>query len=215
MGFTPRVDTPCPQARPAGTAIRPIHARLVNPLRISSSILAPASLLPPTILMAMHPPLLRPLAFLFALSCFAATPQLQPQEFLFALSCFAATPQLSRPVRAWEFLDATGPRAGLLGTEDGTLEAYVYPLKIFGGLKLRFVTGAQIIPGESIARRITSRPGSYTITYTGDDFQADETLVVPIDEPGAVILLDVRARSPLRIDVEFVRDFQLMWPDRK
>src|ERR1039458_8974094 len=105
------------------------------------------SLLPPTILMAMHPPLLRPLAFLFA------------------LSCFAANPQLSRPVRAWEFLDATGPRAGLLGTEDGTLEAYVYPLKIFGALKLRFVTGAQIIPGESIARRISARPGSYTITY--------------------------------------------------
>jgi glycogen debranching enzyme len=128
------------------------------------------------------------------------------------MGCLAADPQISRPVRAWEFLDATGPRAGLLGTEDGTLEAYVYPLKIFGGLKLRFVTGAQVVPGESIARRITSRPGSYTITYTGDDFQADETLVVPIDEPGAAILLDVRARSPLRIDVEFVRDFQLMWP---
>jgi hypothetical protein len=63
-----------------------------------------------------------------------------------------------------------------------------------------------------MARRITSRPGSYTITYTGDDFQIDETLVAPIDEPGAVILLDVRAHSPLRIDVEFVRDFQLMWP---
>ena len=136
----------------------------------------------------------------------------RPLAFLFAMTCFAADPQLSRPVRAWEFLDATGPRAGLLGAEDGTLEAYVYPLKIFGKLKLRFVTGAQVIPGESMARRITSRPGSYTITYTGDDFQMDETLVAPIDEPGAVILLDVRAHSPLRIDVEFVRDFQLMWP---
>jgi glycogen debranching enzyme len=149
---------------------------------------------PTIILMAMHPRLLQPLAFLFA------------------LSAFAADPQLSRPVRAWEFLDATGPRAGLLGTEDGTLEAYVYPLKIFGGLKLRFVAGAQIIPGEAIARRISARSGSYTITYTGDDFQVDETLVAPIDEPGAAILLDVRARNPLRIDVEFVRDFQLMWP---
>ncbi len=132
--------------------------------------------------------------------------------FLFTMACFAADPQISRPVRTWEFLDATGPHAGLLGAEDGTLEAYVYPLKIFGGLKLRFVTGAQVIPGESIARRITSRPGSYTITYTGDDFQVDETLVAPIDEPGAAILLDVRARSPLRINVEFMRDFQLMWP---
>ena len=137
---------------------------------------------------------------------------LRPLAFLFALTCLAADPQLSRPVRAWEFLDATGPRAGLLGGENGTLEAYVYPLKIFGDLKLRFVTGAQVIPGENIARRISARPGSYTITYTGDDFQADETLVAPIDEPGAAILLDVRARSPLRIDVQFARDFQLMWP---
>jgi len=142
----------------------------------------------------MHPPLLRPLAFLFA------------------MHCLAADLELSRPVRAWEFLDAAGPRAGLLGAEDGTLEAYVYPLKIFAGLKLRFVTGAQVIPGESMARRITSRAGSYTITYTGDDFQVDETLAVPTDEPGAVILLDVRAHNPLRIDVEFARDFQLMWP---
>jgi glycogen debranching enzyme len=131
---------------------------------------------------------------------------------LFVLSCFAADPQLSRPVRAWEFLDATGPRAGLLGAEDGVLEAYVYPLKIFGDLKLRFVSGAQVIPAESMARRITAHPGSYTITYAGDDFQVDETLVAPIDEPGAAVLLDVRARSPLRIDVEFIRDFQLMWP---
>jgi GH15 family glucan-1,4-alpha-glucosidase len=139
-------------------------------------------------------------------------PRLWPLALLFAMTCCPADLQLSRPVRGWEFLDATGPRAGLLGAEDGTLEAYVYPLKIFGALKLRFVSGGQIIPGESIARRISVRPGSYTITYSGDDFQADETLVAPIDEPGAAILLDVRARSPLRIYVEFVRDFQLMWP---
>jgi glycogen debranching enzyme len=145
----------------------------------------------------MYSTLLRPAALLLA---------------ILAMGCFAADPQLSRPVRAWEFLDAAGPRAALLGAEDGTLEAYVYPLKIFGGLKLRFIADAQVIPGESVARRITARPGSYTITYAGDDFQADETLVAPIDEPGAAILLDVRARSPLRIDVEFTRGFQLMWP---
>lgn len=60
---------------------------------------------------------------------------------LFALTCFAETPQLSRPVRTWEFLDANGPRAAWLGAEDGTLEAYVYPLKILGDLKLRFLAG--------------------------------------------------------------------------
>ncbi len=132
--------------------------------------------------------------------------------FLLVTCAFADDPRISRPVRAWEFLDAAGPRAALLGSEDGTLEAYVYPLKIFGGMKLRFAAGAQAIPGESLARRISARPGSYTITYAGDGFQVAETLVAPIGEPGALVLLDVRTRAPLRIDVSFERDFQLMWP---
>ena len=128
------------------------------------------------------------------------------------MCCYAGDLQISRPVRSWEFLDATGPRASLLGAEDGTLEAYVYPLKIFDGLKLRFITGDHVIPGESIARRISSLPGSYEIAYSGDDFQVTETLVAPIVEAGAVVLLNVQARSPLRVNVEFTRDFQLMWP---
>jgi len=120
--------------------------------------------------------------------------------------------EISRPVRTWEFVDAVGPRAALLGHENGTLEGYVYPLKIFKDLRLRFVSDGQTLPGETLARRITARPGSYTITYTGDDFRVSETLVAPIDQAGALILLDITTRSPLRIDAAFTRDFQLMWP---
>jgi hypothetical protein len=127
-------------------------------------------------------------------------------------AALAADLEISRPVRSWEFLDAVGPRASLLGHENGTLEGYVYPLKIFKDLRLRFVTDGQVLPAETLARRITSRPGSYTITYTGDAFRVVETLVLPINESGALILLDVSTRSPLRIDVAFTRDFQLMWP---
>ncbi|HKD13064.1 MAG TPA: hypothetical protein VKE71_00835, partial [Candidatus Angelobacter sp.] len=39
--------------------------------------------------------------------------------------------ELKRPIRSWEFVDATGSRAALLGTETGRLEAWVYPLKLF------------------------------------------------------------------------------------
>ncbi|HLJ50989.1 MAG TPA: hypothetical protein VKU01_33505 [Bryobacteraceae bacterium] len=133
--------------------------------------------------------------------------------FVALTSCsVGANLEISRPVRSWEFLDAVGQRAGLLGKEDGTLEAYVYPLKLFKDLRLRFETDGRVIPGEAIARRMTSRPGSVAITYTGDDFRVTETLVAPVDEPGALILLDVNAKNPLRINVEFTRDFQLMWP---
>ncbi|MDQ2949047.1 MAG: hypothetical protein M3Y27_24425, partial [Acidobacteriota bacterium] len=124
----------------------------------------------------------------------------------------AADLEISRPARTWEFLDATGPRASLLGREDGTLEAYVYPLKILKDLKLRFNLNGRVIPGESVARRIVARPGSYTIVYSGDEYEVRESLIAPIDQPGVLIQLEIDAHYPMRIDVEFTRDFQLMWP---
>ncbi len=124
----------------------------------------------------------------------------------------AAQLEISRPVRTWEFLDALGPKAGILGHEDGTLEAYVYPLKLFKDLRLQFRLNDHAIPAASVARRIISRPGSYTLVYSGDEFEVRETLAASADQPGAVIRLQVSAHSPLRIDVEFSRDFRLMWP---
>jgi len=132
--------------------------------------------------------------------------------FTLALSCCAGSMEISRPVRSWEFLDATGPRAAWLGREDGTLEAYVYPLKILRDMRLRFEINGHFVPGEGLARRVSYRPASSSITYTGDDFRVVETLVVPADKAGALMMFDVQARNPLRIDVEFTPDFQLMWP---
>jgi len=130
----------------------------------------------------------------------------------FITSVSAADLEISRPVRTWEFLDALGPKAGILGHEDGILEAYVYPLKIFKDLHLVFRVGGRTIPAESIARRIISRPGSYTIVYSGDEYEVRETLAGSADQPGAVIHLQISSYAPVRVDVEFTRDFQLMWP---
>lgn len=131
------------------------------------------------------------------------------------LACYAYAAgglEISRPVRSWEFVDAVGPKAALFGQESGILEAYVYPLKIVKDLKLRFRIEGRVIPAESIARRIISRPASYTIVYSTDDFEVREELVAPITEPGLLIRVQATSYHPLRIDVEFTRDFQLMWP---
>ena len=127
-------------------------------------------------------------------------------------SLSASDLEISRPVRTWEFLDAVGPKASILGREDGTLEAYVYPLKVFKDLRLRFRLDGRVIPAESVARRIISRPGSYAIIYSGDEYEVRETLAASADRPGAIIRLQISAHSPLRVDVEFTTDFQLMWP---
>ncbi len=120
--------------------------------------------------------------------------------------------ELSRTVRPWEFLSATGMRAGLLGNEAGRMEAWVYPLKILREFHLKFHTDAQVLPAEALARTLTVRPESCTILYAGDTFTVRQTFFVPVREQGAVILLDVETEQPLEIEAAFHRDFQLEWP---
>jgi len=120
--------------------------------------------------------------------------------------------ELSRAVRPWEFLPITGTRAGLLGSESGRMEAWVYPLKIFREFHLKFHTEGRALAAEALARTVTVRPESATILYAGDTFSARETFFVPVREQGAVILLDVETEQPLEIEAAFHRDFQLEWP---
>jgi GH15 family glucan-1,4-alpha-glucosidase len=120
--------------------------------------------------------------------------------------------ELSRPVRPWEFLCAVGTRAGLLGNEAGRMEAWVYPLKLLRDFHLQFHTEGRILPAETLARTLITRPESSTIVYTGDTFSVRETFFVPVNEPGAIISLEVETEFPLEIEARFLRDFQLEWP---
>jgi glycogen debranching enzyme len=70
----------------------------------------------------------------------------------------------------------------------------------------------RVIPQEALARTITVRPESTTILYAGDTFIVRETILVPVDEPGTIIRLDVETEQPLEIEAAFHRDFQLEWP---
>jgi len=120
--------------------------------------------------------------------------------------------ELSRPVRPWEFLCAVGTRAGLLGNEAGRMEAWVYPLKLLRDFRLQFHTEGRVFPAESLARTLITRPESSTVVYTGDTFSVRETFFVPVNEPGALISLEVETEFPLQIEARFLRDFQLEWP---
>ena len=92
------------------------------------------------------------------------------------------------------------------------MEAWVYPLKLLRDFHLRFETEGRALPAESLARTIITRPESSTIVYTGDTFSVRETFSVPVNEPGAIISLEVETEFPLEIEAGFLRDFQLEWP---
>jgi len=120
--------------------------------------------------------------------------------------------ELTRTVRTWEFLPVVGTRAGLFGNESGRFEAWVYPLKIFRDFHLIFHVRDRALPAESLARTLTVRPESASILYAGDSFRVRETLCVPVNEAGAIILLDVETEQPLEVEAAFTGDFQLEWP---
>ena len=120
--------------------------------------------------------------------------------------------ELSRSVRPWEFLCAVGKRAAIFGNESGRIESWVYPLKLIRDFSLSFRMDERVIGQEAFARTIIVRPESTTIVYTGDTFTVRETILVPVDEPGAIIRLDVETEQPLEIEAAFHADFQLEWP---
>lgn len=120
--------------------------------------------------------------------------------------------ELRRSARPWEFLCATGTRAGLFGNEAGNFEAWVYPLKILRNFHLRFLVENRSLPAESLVRTVITRPSTTTIVYSGDTFSVRETLFVPIADPAAVIMFEVETAHPLEIEARFERDFELEWP---
>ena len=120
--------------------------------------------------------------------------------------------ELARTVRTWEFLPVVGARAGLFGYETGDFEAWVYPLKIFRDFHLIFHIGGRALPAESLARTLTVRPESATLLYAGDNFRVRETLSIPANESGAVILLEIETEEQLEVEALFTPDFQLEWP---
>ena len=120
--------------------------------------------------------------------------------------------ELTRTIRSWEFLPVVGTRAGLFGNETARFEAWVYPLKIFREFHLIFHIGDRALPAEGLARSLTVHPESASVLYVGDSFRVRETLCVPVNEPGAVILLEVETAEPLEVEAAFTPDFQLEWP---
>ena len=121
---------------------------------------------------------------------------------------------LTGPVRPARYMEASGRRAAFLGREDGSFEAWAYPLKVLHDFQLSFGIAAYAdpIPGAALASAVDVRPESATVRYSHAAFTVDATWLVPRDEPGGLVLLDVRTSEPLTVLVRFRPDLKPMWP---
>jgi hypothetical protein len=128
--------------------------------------------------------------------------------------------ELTRPTRRGAMWSAIGRRAAILGNEEGTSEAWIYPLELVSDLRLSFrfavpPVGTEIPPeiaARDLATSVAVRPEATTLTYVHGAFTVRQIIFVPLTRPGALMLLDVDTHVPLMISVHFQPTFRLMWP---
>jgi len=122
--------------------------------------------------------------------------------------------ELFRVAQPNQYFDKIGRRAGLMGYESGAFEAWVWPWKPLRNFELSFLLGASTEPilAKDIVRTISVTPEVTTLTYTYESFTVKEHILVPRDEPGAILLLDIHSTTPLSIIPGFLPVMQPMWP---
>jgi len=110
--------------------------------------------------------------------------------------------------------DKVGRKFAILADESGSFEAWAYPLKLFRNFTFSFLVGSSTRPiqGKDIVRYISVAPEATTLTYTYQSFTVKAIYITPIEEPGAVILLQVDSTLPLTIVCGFLPVLQPMWP---
>jgi hypothetical protein len=121
---------------------------------------------------------------------------------------------LERLARPGTPFDKVGRKFAILGDESGSFEAWAYPLKILRDFEISFFLGSSTRPIKSrdIVRSITVSPEATILTYTFQSFTVRSVYITPINEPGAVILLDVDSTEPLTIVCGFLPVLEPMWP---
>jgi glycogen debranching enzyme len=122
--------------------------------------------------------------------------------------------EITRLAQPTQYFDRIGRQAGLMGSEDGSFEMWIWPWKPLRSFDLSFQLGTstQPIRAADVVRTISVTPEAAVFTYTHESFSVREIVFVPRDRPGAVILLDVHTTSPLTVVAGFIPVMQPMWP---
>ena len=140
---------------------------------------------------------------------------LRAQEGLIQTFELEANPiTLKRLARPGIPFDKVGRKFAILADESGSFEAWAYPLKLLRNFTFSFLVGDSTRPiqGKDIVRYISVAPEATILTYTYQSFTVKVIYITPIEEPGAIILLEVDSNLPLTIVCGFLPVLQPMWP---
>ncbi len=121
---------------------------------------------------------------------------------------------LDRAARPSTYFDTVGSRGFLCGTEDGGLEAWIWPWQVFfdGRFSFRPARSLEAFDLHRYARRIEVLPDRTRLRYLQAEIAVDATFVALDAEPAILILLDVEADQPGTLAFSFTPRLQPQWP---
>ena len=121
---------------------------------------------------------------------------------------------IRKPAQARHFVESVGRRGVILGTEDGTFEAWLNPIKVLRDFRLSVYFDGALEPVDlsDLAERVAVSPGRITITHSHAAFTIRETWIAALDQPVLLVLLDIDTNRPLRLRASFIPEMKPMWP---
>ncbi|MBS1855234.1 MAG: hypothetical protein JST11_07700 [Acidobacteria bacterium] len=149
---------------------------------------------------------------LFAAACCAMSAQSLPLPGKIDLA--PPAPAIRKAVQSRHFLESVGRRGAMLGTEDGTFEAWLNPIKLARDFRLSvFFDGSlDAVDLSDLAETVAVSPGRVTITHSHAAFTIRQTWVAAVDSPVLLVLLDIDTNRPLRLRASFIPEMKPMWP---
>ena len=151
----------------------------------------------------------------------AQVPDRTPASALRALIGLCAGPtgptHVSSDIMAQKPFSVTGPRGALLGQQDGSFEAWIFPWKILSHMRITAEMKDYAVPIDvnQQAATIDVQPGHTTITFSHANFTVRETLFAPQDAPdggGALAFYQIQAVRPMTLTFSFTPEMKRMWP---
>ena len=126
-------------------------------------------------------------------------------------------PKITSNVMSGNPFSVIGPRGTILGQQDGSFEAWIFPWKILSHMRIVAEMKDYPVPIEvnDQAAAIDVQPGHTVITFAHANFTVREVLFAPPDAPqgaGALAFYQVEAVRPMTLTFSFTPEMLRMWP---
>ena len=126
-------------------------------------------------------------------------------------------PSIHANIMAEKPFSVIGPRGTLLGQQDGSFEAWIFPWKILSHMHITAEMQDYDVPIDvnEQASTIDVQPGHTTITFSHANFTVRETFFAPQQAPdgaGALAFYQIEAVRPMTLTFNFTPEMLRMWP---